>query len=117
MSNGKKSKVAEKVPEILGMVGSLAVLAVAFLIYSNKLPVIYRWLFEYFYIFAIVGILGILGESASVTLLTFVLPVALLGSTLALKFRPEKYPLEDWWNTYALLVVCSTGMIEFAHQG
>jgi class 3 adenylate cyclase len=115
MSNGVEEKKGfkDRIPDILAFLGSLGMIALAYLVATNKIPKVYSWLYQHFYIFAAVGVLGFLGEAISTTLLIFFLPVILVGSTLAFKFKPEKYPLEEWWDVYSLLVVFSAGFCVF----
>ncbi|MEW6712611.1 MAG: GAF domain-containing protein, partial [Candidatus Riflebacteria bacterium] len=107
----EKKSAKERLPDLLGLIGSIAVLAVAFMVYTNKVPKNFWSYFSYFYIFATIGILGILGEKIATSLLMFVLPVLLGVATLAFKFKPQKYPLEDWWEIYSVLVLFSAGFL------
>ncbi|MFZ5952487.1 MAG: adenylate/guanylate cyclase domain-containing protein [Candidatus Rifleibacteriota bacterium] len=107
----EKKSAKERLPDLLGLIGSVAVLAVAFMVYTNKVPKNFWSYFSYFYIFATIGILGILGEKIATSLLMFVLPVLLGAATLAFKLKPQKYPLEDWWEIYSVLVLFSAGFL------
>ena len=108
-----KKSLKEKLPDILGAIGSIAVLAVAYLVFTNKIPRKFWSYFSYFYVIAIIGVLGALGEKLATQLLSFVLPIALGGATLALKFKSKKYPIEDWWEQYSILALFSAGFLIF----
>ncbi len=103
----------DRLPDILGFLGSVAVIAVAYMVFTDKLPKNLGAVFSYFYILAIVGVLGVLGEKASTTLLSFFLPLILAAATLAFKFKPQQYPIEDWWEVYSVLVLFSAGFVVF----
>ena len=103
----------DRLPDILGFLGSLAVIAVAYLVFTNKIPKNFWSFFSYFYVLAIAGALGVLGEKLAVTLLAFILPLLLAAATIALKFKPEQYPIEDWWEVYSILVLFSAGFLVF----
>jgi len=105
----QKKGLAAKLPDILAILASLAVFALAWLVFTNKIPKLYRWLYQHFYVLALVGVLGFLGEKISVVIMIFVLPVLLVGLTVGIKFRPEKFPVEDWWDIYALMGVLAAG--------
>lgn len=107
----EKKTLKERLPDILGMLGSAVVLLVAYLVFSNKVPRNFWSYFSYFYIFAAIGILGIMGEKIATTFLLFALPILLGAATLALKLKPEKYPIEDWWELYSVLVLFSAGFL------
>jgi class 3 adenylate cyclase len=109
----KKTGLAAKLPDILAFIASLGVFTVAYLIFTNKIPKVYLWIYQHFYLIAVVGILGFLGEKLSVTLLTFLIPLALGGSTLAFLFQPQKYAIEEWWEIYARVVLFATGFLVF----
>ncbi|EKD83294.1 MAG: hypothetical protein ACD_39C00759G0001, partial [uncultured bacterium] len=103
----------ERLPDILGFLGSVAIVGVAYMVFTNKVPKNFWSFFSYFYVIAIVGALGVLGEKLSVTLLAFVLPLLLAAATIAFKFKPEQYPIEDWWEIYSILVLFSAGFLVF----
>ncbi|MBU1107065.1 MAG: hypothetical protein KKB51_10385 [Candidatus Riflebacteria bacterium] len=103
----------DHLPDILGFLGSIAVVAVAYLIFTNKVPKNFWSFFSYFYVIAIAGALGVLGEKISIALLAFILPLLLGAATLAFKFKPDKYPIEDWWEIYSVLVLFSAGFLVF----
>lgn len=110
-SSEAKKSLKERLPDLLGLFGSLAILGVAVLVFTNKVPRNFWSFFSYFYIFAVIGILGILGEKIATTLLLFLLPVLMGAATIALKFKPKKYPIEDWWELYSVLVLFSAGFL------
>lgn len=110
-SSTESKSLKDRLPDILGAIGSLVVLGIAFMIYTNKVPRNFWSYFSYFYIFAAVGVLGVLGEKAAVSLLSFLLPLLLAAATIAFKFKPDKYPLEDWWEIYSVLVLFSAGFL------
>ncbi|KAF1080901.1 MAG: Adenylate cyclase [Candidatus Rifleibacterium amylolyticum] len=103
----------DRLPDILGFLGSVAVIGVAYMVFTDKLPKNLGVIFSYFYILAIVGVLGVLGEKAATTLLSFFLPLLLAAATLAFKFKPQQYPIEDWWEVYSILVLFSAGFVVF----
>lgn len=107
----EKKTLKERLPDLLGLMGSLIVLLVAFLIYSNKLPKNIWSYFSYFYLVATIGIIGMLGEKIATSLLLFVLPIVLGAATIAFKIKPDKYPLEDWWEIYSVVVLFSSGFL------
>ena len=107
----EKKTLKERLPDLLGLMGSIAVLGIAFLVYTNKVPRNFWSYFSYFYVLATIGVLGILGEKIATSLLLFVLPVLLGAATLAFKLKPQKYPLEDWWELYSVLVLFSAGFL------
>jgi len=110
-STTESKTLKDRLPDILGAIGSIVVLGIAFMIYTNKVPRNFWSYFSYFYIFAAVGVLGVLGEKAAVSLLSFLLPLLLAAATIAFKFKPAKYPLEDWWEIYSVLVLFSAGFL------
>ncbi|PKL49909.1 MAG: hypothetical protein CVV42_04425 [Candidatus Riflebacteria bacterium HGW-Riflebacteria-2] len=103
----------DRLPDILGFLGSVAVVGVAYMVFTDKIPKNFGAIFPYFYILAIVGILGVLGEKVATTLLSFFLPILLAAATLAFKFKPQQYPIEDWWEIYSVLVLFSAGFVVF----
>lgn len=107
----EKKTLKERLPDLLGLLGSVAVLLVAFMVYSNKVPRNFWSYFSYFYVFAAIGVLGVLGEKIATSLLLFVLPVLMAVATLAFKLKPEKYPLEDWWDIYSVVVLFASGFL------
>ncbi|MBF0499874.1 MAG: hypothetical protein HQM09_07065 [Candidatus Riflebacteria bacterium] len=96
---------AGKLIDFLALAGFVATILASYLIATNKAPRTIKWLYEHFYLFAVVGTIGFLGERISVALLILLLPTALIGGTYFLTFQPEKYPLEDWFALYSMLVV------------
>ena len=111
-TQGAKS-LKDRLPDILGIIGSVVVLLLAVLVFTNKVPRIYQWFFSYFYVFAIAGVLGVLGEKIAIKLLSFALPVLLAAATIALKFKPEKFPIEEWWEVYSILVLFTAGFLVY----
>lgn len=103
----------DRLPDILGFLGSVAVVGVAYMVFTDKIPKNFGVVFSYFYILAIVGVLGVLGEKVATTLLSFFLPLLLAAATLAFKFKPQQYPIEDWWEIYSILVLFSAGFVVF----
>ena len=103
----------DRLPDILGFLGSVAVVGVAYMVFTDKIPKNLGVIFSYFYILAIVGVLGFLGEKVSTTLLSFFLPLLLAAATLAFKFKPQQYPIEEWWEIYSILVLFSAGFVVF----
>ncbi|HAE39873.1 MAG TPA: hypothetical protein DCG57_14785, partial [Candidatus Riflebacteria bacterium] len=103
----------DRLPDILGFLGSVAVVGVAYMVFTNKVPKNFWSFFSYFYVLAIVGALGVLGEKISVTLLSFFLPLLLAAATIAFKFKPEQYPIEEWWEIYSIMVLFSAGFLVF----
>lgn len=103
----------DRLPDILGFLGSVAVVGVAYMVFANKLPKNFSAFFSYFYILAIVGALGVMGEKVATALLSFILPLLLAGATIAFKFKPQQYSLEDWWEVYSILVLFSAGFVVF----
>ncbi|MFZ2957867.1 MAG: adenylate/guanylate cyclase domain-containing protein [Candidatus Ozemobacteraceae bacterium] len=103
----EKKGLAARIPDVLAFLASVAIFWIAYLVSTNKVPKTITWAYEHFYLFATVGFLGFIGEKFAVTLLIFFLPVALIGGTYFLKFKPDKFPLEDWFASYSLLVVFS----------
>ncbi|MDD3147068.1 MAG: hypothetical protein PHD82_07185, partial [Candidatus Riflebacteria bacterium] len=101
----------DRLPDILGMLGSVAIILVAILIFTNRIPRNFQAYFSYFYLFAAAGILGLVGEKIAVTLLSFILPLLLGAATIALKFKPEKYPIEEWWEIYSIIVLFAAGFL------
>jgi class 3 adenylate cyclase len=101
------------VQELPAMLAGVGIIAVAYLVMTNKIPAQFRNFYAYFYVLAVAGALGLVGEKVAVTLLAFVLPVLLGGATVAMKFKPEKYPIEDWWEIYSLVVLFSAGYLVF----
>jgi class 3 adenylate cyclase len=110
---GLAAKLAAGLPDFLGVLGSIGIVAVAYLVLTNKVPKQFTKFYAYFYILAVVGVLGFLGEQVALTLASFIVPVVLGGATLALKLKPETYPIEDWWEIYSLLVIFSVGLLVF----
>lgn len=113
---GVIATVVAKIPDFIALLLSIAVGGFAYLIFTNKVPPNfspYTWVYQHFYILATVGVLGFLGEQIASTILIFVLPVILIGSTLAFKFKPEKYPVEEWWEVYSLIVLFSAGYLVY----
>lgn len=110
---GGEVKKASRIPDILAFLGSIGIGAVAYLVYTNKIPKVYEIAYNYYYILAIVGVLGVLGEKIATNLLSFFLPLIIAGATLALKYKPEKFPIEDWWEVYSLLVLFSAGFLYY----
>lgn len=111
--SAQSKSLKERLPDILGVLGSVAVLGVAFLVYTNKVPKNFWSIFSYFYVFAAIGVLGILGEKVATSLLSFLLPLLMAAATIALKFKPKQYPIEDWWEIYSLLVLFSAGFLVY----
>jgi class 3 adenylate cyclase/prepilin signal peptidase PulO-like enzyme (type II secretory pathway) len=109
----EKKSLKERLPDILGLLGSAIVLLVAYFIFTNKIPRNLWSYFSYFYVLAAIGILGMLGEKLATTLLLFVLPVLLGAATIALKLKPQKYPIEDWWEIYSVLVLFAAGFLVY----
>lgn len=109
----EKKSFKDRLPDLFGALGSAVIFFVAYLVFTDKLPPNIKSYFAYFYIIGIAGALGLLGEKASVTLLAFLLPVLLGGATLILRFKPERYPVEDWWGIYSILVLFSAGFLAF----
>jgi class 3 adenylate cyclase len=107
----EKKSLKEKLPDILGLLGSGVVLFIAYLVFANKIPRNFWSYFSYFYIFAVIGILGIMGEKVATTFLLFALPLLLGVATIALKLKPAKYPIEDWWEIYSVLVLFTAGFL------
>ena len=103
----------DRLPDILGFLGSVAIVGVAYMVFTNKVPKNFWSFFSYFYVLAIVGALGVLGEKLSVTLLSFFLPLLLAAATIAFKFKPEQYPIEEWWEIYSIVVLFSAGFLVF----
>lgn len=106
-----KSRIKVIFVEILNFLAALAVIGVAYLIYTNKIPPFFKNLYNYFYIFLLIGIYGLLGEKIALTLGAFILPLVILSSTLLIHLKPEKYPLEEWWDIYSILVICSAILV------
>lgn len=112
--NPQESKsLKDRLPDFLGMLGSVAILLIAFLVFTNKIPRNFQSYFSYFYIFAAAGVLGLLGEKLAVTILSFALPLLLGIATVAIKFRPLQFPIEDWWETYSILVLFTAGFLGY----
>ncbi|GAB4272020.1 MAG: hypothetical protein Kow0029_10250 [Candidatus Rifleibacteriota bacterium] len=111
--NAEKKSFKERLPDLLGLLGSAVVLLIAYAVFTNKVPKNFWSYFSYFYIFGVIGVLGILGEKIATTLLSFALPILLAVATIALKFKPQKYPIEDWWETYSVLVLFSAGFLVY----
>lgn len=103
----------DRLPDLLGLFGSIAAVGVAFLVYTNKIPRNFWSFFSYFYVFAAIGVLGILGEKIATSLLSFLLPILMAAATIALKFKPIQYPIEDWWEIYSILVLFSAGFLVY----
>ncbi|HPT48414.1 MAG TPA: GAF domain-containing protein, partial [Candidatus Rifleibacterium sp.] len=103
----------DRLPDILGLLGSVVVIVVAVMIFTNKFPRNLQNYFSYFYLIAVAGVIGLLGEKLAVTLLSFALPLLLGAATLAIKFKPEKYPLEDWWEIYSIIVLGAAGFLVY----
>ena len=95
--------------DLLGLIGFVLVFGLAYLIATNKIPKMYAWFYRHFYVFAIVGILGFLGEKLSVALLGILLPFILVIVTAAMRFNPEKFAVEEWFEIYSLLVIFAAG--------
>ncbi|HEY9070243.1 MAG TPA: adenylate/guanylate cyclase domain-containing protein [Candidatus Ozemobacteraceae bacterium] len=115
MSNGVdfQEKKESRLPDVLGFLASLGIGAVAYLVFTNKIPKLYTTYYSYFYILAIVGFLGMLGEKVATTFLAFCLPLLVAAATFALKYKPDKYPIEDWWEAYSMLVLFSAGFLYY----
>lgn len=112
----ESKSLKERLPDFLGMLGSVGVLLIAFLVFTNRIPRNFQSYFSYFYIFAAAGFLGLLGEKLAVTVLSFALPLLLAVATVAIKFKPLQYPIEDWWEIYSVLVLftaCFLGYLFF----
>jgi hypothetical protein len=110
----ESKSLKERLPDLLGVLGSVAVLGIAFMIFTNKIPRNFWSYFSYFYVFAAIGVLGILGEKAATSLLSFVRHVLLaLAATIAIKFKPKQFPIEDWWEVYSVLVLFSAGFLVY----
>nr|MBP7636182.1 hypothetical protein [Candidatus Ozemobacteraceae bacterium] len=107
------TKTPSRITNILGFLGSIGIGAVAYLVYFNKIPKIYVFIYNYFYILAIVGFLGVMGEKIATTFLAFSLPLMVGGATLALKYKPDRFPIEDWWEVYSVLVLFSAGFLYY----
>jgi len=107
------TKTPSRITNILGFLGSIGIGAVAYLVYFNKIPKIYVFIYNYFYILAIVGFLGVMGEKVATTFLAFSLPLMVGGATLALKYKPDRFPIEDWWEVYSVLVLFSAGFLYY----
>lgn len=106
-------KKPSRIPDILAFLGSLGIGAVAYLVFTNKIPRVYAFIYNYYYIIAIVGVLGVLGERIATTFLCFFLPLLVAGATLALKYKPDRFPIEDWWEVYSMLVLFCAGFLYF----
>lgn len=112
--NSQETKtLKERLPDLMGLLGSIAVLALAVMVFTNKVPRNFWSYFSYFYVLAAVGILGILGEKAATTLLSFVLPLLMAAATIAIKFKPKQYPIEEWWELYSVLVLFSAAFLVY----
>lgn len=117
LSSSEPKTFKDRIPDILGFLGSIAIIAVAYLVFTDKIPKNIAknigTFFSYFYILAIVGVLGVLGEKVATTLLSFFLPLLLAAATFAFKFKPQQYPIEDWWEIYSIMVLFSAGFVVF----
>lgn len=100
-------------PDLLGVLGTVAVGGVAYLVFTNKLPQTFWKAYNYFYILTIVGIFGFLGEKIAITLSVFIVPLLLGGGAIMMRLKPEAYPIEEWWEVYSLLVIFSAGLLVF----
>jgi len=110
---GKKKGFAAYLPDILGILGTAGIGYVAFMVFTNKIPQTYWKFYSYFYVLALIGFFGFLGEKIGVTLMIFVLPLVLGGGALMMRFKPDQYPIEAWWEYYSLLVIFSAGLMVF----
>ncbi len=108
-----KPGFAAKLQSFLMFLASLGIGFLAYAVAMNKIPRSFVNFYAYFYVLSIIGVLGFLGEKISITLLSFLLPVVLAGSTLTMKFKPDSYPIEDWWEVYSVIVLFSSGVIAF----
>ncbi len=106
-------KAPSRMTNILAFLGSIGIGAVAYLVFTNKIPKLYINIYSYFYIFAVVGFLGVMGERVATAFLAFCLPLMVGGATLALKYRPDRFPIEDWWEVYSMLVLFSAGFLYY----
>ncbi len=110
-ANSKK-----KLVDLSCLVGSLLVTAVSVVIFLNKLPKKFTSIqsyYSYFYVFAIVGILGILGEQFTLSILGFVMPVLMAAATILFKIKPDKFPIEDFWDQYSVAVLFISSFLLF----
>ena len=66
----------KKLKDFLGILASLMTLAIAAVIFMNKIPknlTKFQSYYSYFYIFALAGIIGVLGEKYTISFFGFVL--------------------------------------------
>ncbi|HOT29623.1 MAG TPA: adenylate/guanylate cyclase domain-containing protein [Candidatus Ozemobacteraceae bacterium] len=110
---GNETKVPSRITDILAFLGSIGIGALAYLVFTNKIPKLYGYVYNYFYVLAIVGVLGVMGERIATAFLAFFLPLLVGGATLALKYRPDRFPIEDWWEAYSVLVLFSAGFLYY----
>ncbi|NLI78289.1 MAG: GAF domain-containing protein [Candidatus Riflebacteria bacterium] len=110
---GGKKGLKALLPDILGILGTVAVGAVAFLVFTNKIPKTYWKVYDYFYVLALVGIFGFLGEKIAITLSIFLVPLLLGGGAVIMRLKPDDYPIEVWWEYYSLLVIFAAGLLVF----
>lgn len=108
MASDEKKSIKSRIIDILVIVASICVLGFAYLVFKGKVPKNLTSIRPYFYILTLIGIIGMLGERLATSFLSFILPFCMIGATLALKFNPKTFPIEEWWEIYATLAFITT---------
>ena len=109
----------KKFKDFLGILASFLTLAVAVVIFLNKIPknlTKFQSYYSYFYIFALAGIIGVLGEKYTISFFGFILPLLMAGSTILIKLKPKQFPIEDIWNEYSVMVLISAAFLLFLYM-
>ncbi|MBF0408828.1 MAG: hypothetical protein HQM10_15885 [Candidatus Riflebacteria bacterium] len=110
--NEKKSRTQE----YIFLAASIIVIILAYLIYNKKIPKMYRWISEHYYVAGIAGFLGLIGERAAMTIIGIFLPLLLISLTVAFKLKPEKFNINEWFGVYSALVIFSGAYIFYIFQ-
>ncbi|MBF0543308.1 MAG: hypothetical protein HQM08_02685 [Candidatus Riflebacteria bacterium] len=115
-NNQEKKTPGTKIGEIVWLFGAVIAFFIAYLEYTKKIPKIYQWINAHFYVVGIIGILGFAGEKIATIFVGIFLPTVLIGLTWAFKFRPDKFPINDWLRIYSGLVIFSIAYMFYIYR-
>ncbi|MBP5470166.1 MAG: hypothetical protein J6Z11_13080, partial [Candidatus Riflebacteria bacterium] len=107
-----------RLTDLLSLLGILACVGLAVLIFTDKIPKkfsSFQSYFSYFYIIGLIGILGVLGEKYAIGFLGFTLPIFMAGATVLIKLKPTQFPIDQWWDQYSVMVLFSAGFLLYLY--
>lgn len=111
-TNNKKVAVdSSKGLDILTYIGGAILLGAAVAITLDKVPrnilVTVQSAFSYFYILALIGIVGALPEKFAIFLVGLIMPLFMMVATFLIRYKPNRFPIEDWWDQYSVMIIFS----------